>query len=102
MEATEELSKSRTVRLGYLSGELHGPLLMFFIAMLVIGCFWTGSFYSKSFLFSLIIILSQNILMATSSWLIFEIDKPFQGSIKATNQAFIDVKIELRELYPQE
>lgn len=96
--AIEELAQARTDRLSYLPGELNGVLLGFFIVIMIVGCFWTGAIYSGNLLFSLIIIMSQNIIMGSSIWLILEIDKPFQGEIKVTNQAFVEAKDEIQRI----
>ncbi len=98
MSGVLDLIQSRADRLGYLPGELNGTLLGFFLIIMIIGCFWTGAIYSKNFIFSLIIIMSQNIIMASSIWLIFEIDKPFQGEIIIDNQPFIDAKKDILEI----
>jgi len=67
-------------------------LIIFFIALVLVGCFWTGCINSRNFVFSIIVIMSQNLVIASSSWLILEMDKPFQGYFKVDNQAFINVK----------
>jgi NADH:ubiquinone oxidoreductase subunit K len=95
MHNIELLIHDRSTRLGYAMGELNGPLLGFFLAMICIGSFWTGAIFSRNFLFSLLIIMSQNIVMASSTWLVLEIDKPFQGYFKVNSQAYIDAKIEI-------
>ena len=96
LEQLSNLSSYRENRLNYLEGNLRGPLLLFFIVMIVIGCFWTGFVHTKSFYFTCFIIMSQNLIISSSCWLILEMDKPFQGQLSSDNSAFISVRQELR------
>lgn len=98
LKAIDEVSNLRIQRLNLLKGELTGAFLIFFIAMISVGCFWTGSINSRNFIFTTIVIMSQNLVIGSSSWLIFEIDKPFQGYFKVNNSAFVDVRNEINKL----
>lgn len=93
-----ELSDYRENRLSYVSGNLTGPLLFFFITMIVVGCFWTGFIDTRSFKFTLFIIMSQNWIISSSTWLILEMDKPFQGEFSVTNAPFISAQKEIKLL----
>ncbi len=96
LEQLSQLSNYREDRLNYLEGNLRGPLLVFFLVMIIIGCFWTGFVKTKSLAFTLFIIMSQNLIISSSCWLILEMDKPFQGELSADNSAFITVRQELQ------
>lgn len=98
LRSIDILSNLRIQRLNLLKGELTGAFLLFFILMILIGCFWTGSINSRNFLFTMIVIMSQNLVIASSTWLIFEIDKPFQGFFKVTNAPFVEIKDEINRL----
>lgn len=98
LRVLDDMSDYRIKRLGLLKGELTGALLSFFILMISVGCFWTGCINSKSFIFTLIVIMSQNLVIASSSWLIFEIDKPSQGYFRVNNSAFIEAANEIKKL----
>jgi hypothetical protein len=87
----ENLSDYREIRLDFLIGNLQGPLLFFFLIMISVGCFWTGFIDTKSRLFTLFIIMSQNLIISSSCWLILEMDKPFQGQLSVDKAAFISV-----------
>jgi len=90
LDYLSELSDYRELRLSYLSGNLYGPLLYFFLGMILLGCFWTGFVNTKSIIFSLIIICSQNLIMASSTWIILEMDKPFTGYFSVNADAFVN------------
>lgn len=96
LEQLTDLSNYRENRLGFLSGNLNGPLLLFFIMMVVVGCFWTGFINTRSFRFTLFIIMSQNLIMSSSSWLILEMDMPFQGQLRVDNTPFVEVQDEMK------
>jgi ABC-type multidrug transport system fused ATPase/permease subunit len=95
LEQMTNLSNYRENRLAFLSGNLNGPLLLFFIMMIVVGCFWTGFIYTRSLRFTLFIIMSQNLIMSSSSWLILEMDMPFQGQLRVDKTPFISVQDEI-------
>lgn len=98
LEHLSELSDYRENRLSYVSGNLTGPLLFFFVTMIIVGCFWTGFIDTRSFKFTLFIIMSQNWIISSSSWLILEMDKPFQGEFSVTNMPFVSAQKEIRLL----
>ena len=91
-----DLSNYRENRLGFLSGNLNGPLLLFFIMMIFLGCFWTGFINTRNFRFTLFIIMSQNLIMSSSSWLILEMDMPFQGQLRVDSTPFVGVQDEIK------
>ena len=90
-----QLSDYREERLSYLDGSLSGPMLIFFLTMIMVGCFWTGFIETRSFRFTLFIIISQNLIMGSSSWLILEMDKPFEGQFSVTNAPFVMIQKEI-------
>ncbi len=96
LEQVTDLSNYRENRLGFLSGNLNGPLLLFFIMMVFMGCFWTGFINTRNFRFTLFIIMSQNLIMSSSSWLILEMDMPFQGQLRVDNAPFVGVQDEIK------
>jgi hypothetical protein len=98
LHSLDQLSDLRIQRLGLLNGELTGAFLVFFVLMISIGCFWTGCINSRNLVFTTIVIMSQNLVIASSSWLIFEIDKPFQGYFKVSNSEFVTVLNEINKL----
>lgn len=91
LDRVEQISEYRNSRLQYLDGSLQGPLLLFFIIMIVVGCFWTGFIDTKSQIFTIFIILCQNLIISSSCWLILEMDKPFQGQLSVDKSAFVMV-----------
>lgn len=91
LDQIEVVSDYRDTRLQYLEGNLQGPLLLFFIIMIVVGCFWTGFIDTKSRIFTTFIILCQNLIISASCWLILEMDKPFQGELSVGKSAFVMV-----------
>lgn len=95
LEHLSAMSDYRENRLSYLDGNLTGSMLLFFITMVVVGCFWTGFIDTKSFKFTLFIIMSQNLIISSSTWLILEMDKPFQGEFSVTNAPFIAAQNEI-------
>lgn len=95
-----QLSDFRDERLSYLDGSLSGPMLIFFLTMIMVGCFWTGFIETRSFRFTLFIIISQNLIMGSSSWLILEMDKPFEGQFSVTNAPFVAIQKEIRASLP--
>lgn len=95
LQHLSELSDFRENRLSYLEGSLSGPLLMFFLTMIIVGCFWTGFIDTRSFRFTLFIIMSQNLIISSSSWLILEMDKPFQGEFSVNNIPFVNIQKEI-------
>jgi energy-coupling factor transporter transmembrane protein EcfT len=97
LRAADQLSSTRIERLNYLNSELRGPLLIFFILLILFGCFWVGCITSKNLRFALIVIMSQNLVVTPSSWLILEMDKPFQGYLKVHSQAFLNTKQEIKD-----
>ena len=92
-----QMSSLRDSRLQFLDGNLQGPLLLFFVIMIVVGCFWTGFIHTRSKLFSLFIILCQNLIISSSCWLILEMDKPFQGQISIDKSAFVAVQQQIHK-----
>jgi ABC-type multidrug transport system fused ATPase/permease subunit len=92
LQHLSEMSDYRQDRLSYLDGNLHGPLLLFFLTMVLTGCFWIGFVDTRSFWFTLFIIMSQNWIFGSSSWLILEMDKPFQGQFSVTSDPFIYIQ----------
>ncbi len=96
LQQLSELSNLRENRLGFLEGSLDGPLLLFFIMMIFVGCFWTGFIYTRSFLFTLFIIMSQNLIISSSCWLILEMDMPFQGELRVESTPFVVVQEEIK------
>lgn len=63
--------------------------------MIVAGCFWTGFVDTRSFNVTLFIIMSQNLILGSSSWLILEMGKPFQGQFSVRNAPFITIQKEI-------
>lgn len=96
LQQLSELSNLRENRLGFLEGSLNGPLLIFFVMMISVGCFWTGFIDTRSFTFTLFIIMSQNLIISSSCWLILEMDMPFQGDLKVGNAPFVAVQDEIK------
>ncbi len=92
----DQLSNYRESRISFVNGNLQGPLLFFFLSMVAIGCFWTGFIHTRSMIFTLFIIMSQNVIISSSSWLILEMDKPFQGKLSVDDSAFVNIREELR------
>ena len=39
--------------------------------------------------------MSQNLILGSSSWLILEMDKPFQGQFSVRNEPFITIQKEI-------
>lgn len=98
LEHLSAVSDYRENRLSYLDGNLTGSMLLFFLTMVIIGCFWTGFIDTKSLKFTLFIIMSQNLIISSSTWLILEMDKPFQGEFSVTNAPFVAAQKEIHLL----
>ncbi len=95
LENIQTLSETRAARIGFTEGNMHGPLLYFLIVITVLGCFWTGCINTKRLLFSIFIIMSQNLILSSASWLILEMDKPFQGALNVSDTPFIHIQHEI-------
>lgn len=89
------LADNRVKRLDYVNGELDGIMLIFFIGLIIIMCFWVGCIKPYFSMLSLIILLSQNLIITSSAWLVLELDHPFQGEYKVNNAPFVAVKHQL-------
>ncbi len=87
--ALTSVSDNRVKRLNFVHGELTGALLIFFITLIVIICFWNGFIRSEHSKLAFVVLLSQNLIILSSAWLVLEIDHPFQGYFKVDDSAFI-------------
>lgn len=99
LENLQTLSEIREARLSFLNGNMTGPLLYFLLVITALGCFWTGCINTKSLVFSIFIIMSQNILLSSSTWLILEMDKPFQGAMSVNDEPFVNIKNEIEKYH---
>lgn len=89
--ALNSLDLYRLNRLDYVSGQINGVLLIFLIMLLMIICFWGGCISNKNGKLTVLVMLSQYLIILSSAWLILEIDRPFQGYFKVDNSAFVRV-----------
>ncbi|AUR51050.1 DUF4239 domain-containing protein [Aquella oligotrophica] len=99
--ALNQLVGYRTERLDFVNGELNGVLLIFFIILLILICFWNGCVSNRSnrnFRLTILALFSQNLIILSSAWLILEIDRPFQGHFHIGNTSFVSVANEIRKL----
>lgn len=97
LEQMAQLSAARESRLSFLAGNMSGPLLYFLLIIIILGCFWTGCITTKSIIFSMFILMSQNLIISSSVWLILEMDKPFQGVLSIEDEAFVTIQEEIRQ-----
>lgn len=96
--ALNQLVSYRTERLGFVNGKLNGILLVFFIVLLVLICFWNGCVSNHNFRLTMIALFSQNVIILSSAWLILEIDQPYQGYFHVDNDSFVTVAHEIHKL----
>lgn len=97
-----QLSDARVKRMDFVVGELNGVLLIFFLALLSVICFWNGWVKTSYMKLTIIVLLSQNLIILSSGWLILEIDRPFQGFFKVDNTAFVATKSDILQLNSNE
>lgn len=93
------LADFRDKRLDYVDGQMNGILLLFFVLLLVIICFWSACLMHTNRKLVLSVILCQYLIILTSAWLILEIDRPFQGYFKVDNSAFVQARSEIELLH---
>jgi hypothetical protein len=55
-------------------------------------CFWSACVNNNLKKLTILVIISQNLIILSSAWLILEIDRPFQGYFKVGNQAFVNIQ----------
>ncbi|RTL12221.1 MAG: DUF4239 domain-containing protein [Neisseriaceae bacterium] len=89
----------RFKRLDYVNGQMNGVLLVFFVVLLAIICFWSACINNHNRKLSILVLCSQYFIILSSSWLILEIDRPFQGYFKVDNSAFIQIQQQINQLH---
>ncbi|MFN8770654.1 MAG: hypothetical protein ACK5Z5_08160 [Neisseriaceae bacterium] len=92
------LAESRTKRQDYVKGQMNGILLAFFILLLLNICIWTAFTYHPKRILTSMVVISQFIIILSAVWLIFELDRPFQGYFRVDNSAFIEAKSQIKQL----
>lgn len=98
IDSLNSLIDFRLKRLDYAAGQINGVLLIFFIMLLVLICFWSGCINNNYKKLTIMVILSQNLIILSSAWLILEIDRPFQGYFRVDNKAFVAASYNLEKL----
>ncbi|TXJ00222.1 MAG: DUF4239 domain-containing protein [Neisseriales bacterium] len=88
----------RFKRLDYVNGQMNGVLLIFFVVLLAIICFWSACINNHNRKLSVLVLCSQYLIILSSSWLILEIDRPFQGYFKVDNSAFVQIQQQVTQL----
>jgi hypothetical protein len=94
------LIEVRLERLSKGAGSMHGALLIFFIVLLVIICFWIGFVQSKNRLLTIMVISSQQFIIISFAWLMLELDCPFEGYFGVDSSAFVHAQQLIQESRP--
>lgn len=100
--ALNTLIQNRFDRLDYVEGQINGVLLVFFMMLLALICFWGGFIYHRNGKLTIMSLFTQHLVILTSAWLILEIDRPFQGYFKVDNYAFIKADYYLQHQHTQQ
>lgn len=88
----------RSKRLDYADGQMNGIILAFFIVLLLNICIWNACIFHPKRILTVLVLMSQYVIVLTAVWLIFELDRPFQGYFKIDNRAYIQVQNKIKHL----
>ena len=100
VSSLNSLTDYRLKRLDYASGQINGVLLVFFLVLITLICFWSGCTNHRNGKLTALVLISQYLIILSSAWLILEIDRPFQGYFKVDNHTFVMVKQQIAQMKP--